>query len=705
MKVRSGILLKNNISSYKMPKTQNKDQKSPKHDSLSPSYSKISLSKNQENTFKDSLEGSISESKTNLLIPDSLNNTKSSLAITGLLKNKKSSKNMRTENNIICRDTKITSPLVLTKEKSVPENINKKQIENNNIKSESNEEDTKKIDYRYYTNYPFKDISGKRLECEEKLYWFAAYDKLIKKKKIVKILNYYSEMSTNINNINYITDESIKEQLLIIKDFDIYFEKQSNIPLIKKVNDGYIFVKLYLLTLEQINQILNYVNRFKFTLSYNIIKNLQEKGSYQILFNNYRNFPFNIIYHMGSFMNTNIYAFSKLNNNNNNISKKYLNIPDYLNQKFPNSRCIAKLVKLLLIHFPKYTSDFFICYLLSKIKFENFNEKSNEIKTIIYSKSNIQTQNFDSNNENHCNNTLIQTSFSPFSLLSNTLKKEDYSHTQKKLNIPFSESKSKKNNDSLQKKTKKLENGLKKVKEENETKNNSYTQHKSVNNKTIEKNITFKNNNIFIKKKNISTIISNNSVNKKNWDKERGTFNAKNKTYYKSSVISSNKEICEKKVKFAQPTEKKIDNKKTFKKLGKISLVEFEKKVIKQISQEKPQNKNKNKNNKRYNTKNNISITNNNIMTSKTIYNIISDNNDNSKINNNNKINNKKRKEEKKEKLGIYVVSRRIKTEIQDDIDDSSILMNKNRTLIERNNSRGSVYITPQKKRKYKYYS
>ena len=695
MKVKYEVSLKNNITSNKMKKAHNKNKKSSKHakhDSLSPSFSKISSSKNQENTFKDSLEGSISESKTNLLIPDSLNNTKSSLAITGILKNKRSSKNMKTEKNM--HDHKIHSAFVINKEKSTPQSIDKNQIIINNNKIEPNEKDTKKIDYRYYTNYPFKDISDNRNQSEVKLFWFATYDKLIKKKKLLKILNYYSEINININNIDYITDESIKEQLLIIKDFDIYFEKQSNKPIIKKINGGYIFVKLYLLTLEQINQVLNYINRFKFTLSYNNIKNLQEKGSYQILFNNYKNFPYNIIYHMGNFMNTNIYAFSKLSNNNySNLSEKSIMVPDYLNQKFPNSRTIAKLVKLLLIHFPKYTSDFFICYLLSKIKFENFNEKSNEIKTIIYSKSNIQTQNIESNNEIRFNNTLFQASFSPFSLSSNPVVKEDFYKTKKKLSIPFTENKTKSNNDSSIKKTNKLENGLKKVKEENENKKKSNYQVKSINSKTIKKNITYKNNNILMKKKNISTIFTNTSADKKNYNKERRSFNVNNINHYKSSVISSNENL-EKKIKLNQPIENKIEYKKTFKKLGKSNLKEFEKKVIKQVSQD---NQRKSNNNKNCNFESNKSIINNNIMTSKAIYTIIT--------NNKNKINNKKKEEKKKNKFGIYVVSRRIKTEIQDDNDDSSLLINKNRTLNEHSNSGDSVFITPQKKRKYKYYS
>ena len=92
------------------------------------------------------------------------------------------------------------------------------------------------------------------------------------------------------------------------------------------------------------------------------------------------NFPYNLIYGMGSYMNINIIGFSNYNiQEQNNLSF------NSLNQNYPNSRKIAKLVKLLMINFPKYSFKFFVCYLLSKIRFENFGEKTNEIKNIVYS--------------------------------------------------------------------------------------------------------------------------------------------------------------------------------------------------------------------------------------------------------------------------------------------------------------------------------
>ena len=66
----------------------------------SSSHSISSINANKNIDFKDSLEGSISESRTNLLIPDSLNNTKSSIGNYYL--SKKNSKNkIKPKNNNI----------------------------------------------------------------------------------------------------------------------------------------------------------------------------------------------------------------------------------------------------------------------------------------------------------------------------------------------------------------------------------------------------------------------------------------------------------------------------------------------------------------------------------------------------------------------------------------------------------------------------
>jgi hypothetical protein len=70
---------------------------------------------------------------------------------------------------------------------------------------------------------------------EQKFYWFAAYDKLIKTKNVKKILKYFEEGEEELNK-----NDIIKEQAIILKDFEIYFEisNDSTRPYIinKKVN-------------------------------------------------------------------------------------------------------------------------------------------------------------------------------------------------------------------------------------------------------------------------------------------------------------------------------------------------------------------------------------------------------------------------------------------------------------------------------------
>ena len=297
--------------------------------------------------YKDSLDENISESKTNILIPDSLNNTKRSI------------KENTNRNN----------------------NLNKEESDKN-----INEEETKKIDYRYYTNYPLKDYLNNNynnFNIEEKkrnkIFWIATYDKMMKKQKLIKILNYYSK------NKKY-EENDIKEKLIQIKDFEIFFPNQSHNPFIYYNQKGIIFTKLYLLNLENINILLSYMNRIKINIKENELDKLIIKGDYKIISEN-NNFKYNIIYFMGTFLNINIYGFSNICNDedNNKYKNNSLSIDD--NQKTPSSKKVAKLVKLLMSNFPKYNSDYFINYLLSKKNLSNYLQKLNEIKSFIFCKN------------------------------------------------------------------------------------------------------------------------------------------------------------------------------------------------------------------------------------------------------------------------------------------------------------------------------
>ena len=334
------------------------------------SISKTQYLKNFENFYKDSLEATNSiNSKANAFNPDSLNGSNNSI---------------KTENN--------TPKQNLKKESKINYQNLKIRPAYNNINN-SNIDETKKIDYRYYTNYPEKiiDINSKN-EKIKKYYWLAVYDKLMKKKKLMELLNYYEKKN----------DESdIKEKVIMIKDFDIYFFPNSNKSYIKYCKDSYVFLKLYLLTIHQINLVISYINRIKYFFKESYLNSIQKKGTYKYICNAESNIKYNIIYSLGIYMNTYIYSFSYLPEANlkkkQNIINKDLSFYK-INQKYPDSKKIAKLIKILISNFPNYSVDFFICYLLSKIKFQNFNEKSNEIKSFIYLRKNPTSYCLKSNN-------------------------------------------------------------------------------------------------------------------------------------------------------------------------------------------------------------------------------------------------------------------------------------------------------------------
>jgi hypothetical protein len=76
----------------------------------------------------------------------------------------------------------------------------------------------------------------------ERYYWFAAYDKLINTKYFLKILKYFS--TGEDENINH-NKEILKEQAIILKDFEIFFDLNSNSTkpyiIFKKANIFIIF--------------------------------------------------------------------------------------------------------------------------------------------------------------------------------------------------------------------------------------------------------------------------------------------------------------------------------------------------------------------------------------------------------------------------------------------------------------------------------
>lgn len=307
-----------------------------------------------EDLFKDSLENSsVNMSKENILLPDSLNNTE-------IIKNN-------------FQDS-LSSKI---------HNLKQCQISNEYNNKLNSEEDTKKIAYKYITNYPLNKSKIKEIEGEnnkEKYFWFGAYGKLLKSNKVVKILNYYRD--------NKKTNGQLKQKGVIIKDFELSFGNDSR-PYINYLKGGYIFVRLYYLTIEEINYIFNYINKieYKFNDEQFVFHN-NIGNNFKIEHNNI-NFPYNYLCCLGSFLNINIYSFTNLSNN---LWKSV-----DLTKQFPKIKKVSKIVKYLIDIFSSYSIDFFIYYLLSDIhnNINNciFNDKVNEIKGLLTKQKIISTSN------------------------------------------------------------------------------------------------------------------------------------------------------------------------------------------------------------------------------------------------------------------------------------------------------------------------
>ena len=675
------------------------------NNSSSHSISSININKNLD--FKDSLEGSISESRTNLLIPDSLNNTKSSIG-NNYLSKKNSKKKIRIKNN------------------NIKENGQKIEQYKNN------EEKTKKIDYRFFSQFSFKFGGGdaiKNKEKENNKYWLAVYDKLMKTKKILKILSYYEKEKNKIDKIlnNNNTQETIKEQLLIIKDFDIYFMKPLNRPFIKYAKGNCIFTKIYLLTFEQIIFILNYINRYKLAISSKISNLLIEKGSYQKINETFKNFPYNLIYGLGSYMNINIIGFS-----NYNIQDPANLLSNCINQNYPNSRKIAKLVKLLMINFPKYSFKFFVCYLLSKIRFENFEEKCNEIKNIVYSTNKSFMPLKPKIHKKVISNSLIHSSYSPLSNyddLSQTKNRDMNNYTDNNNHIYNNTNiyNYNYNNYLIQKKHRiksdnfsndfhTFDNRMNKYYTSNQENKINAIKIRNQNNKS--KNIS-ENKNSF--KKHSESVYLNGYIGAAN-NMNYLTFNNKSKIKKgKDEVRTSITHLINN---FNHSSHSSINKNK--KRLNKSEMIRINKNnhylnyiQVKNEKKENGINKQKTKKGADIFNANNNNNKNNNyhedkfdekIKSKKRSKLITNTKSEETKICSTNKeIMNNSIREINKENTGIFVVSKKI---ISDDFfdDDSSIEMNNkgngnNNDNGDINNGQSVEYFTPEKKKKYKYYS
>ena len=339
------------------------------------------ISKNKNDSInKETIDGSCLDTQTFAFNQDSLNNSKatinknfslgkfdSKLIIFSSLKS-----DLELKNRKLSKKEKIKKADEFQEKKNSNSEENPTIIQNDIGEEEVKDDDnTNRIDFRYYPKIP--EIEVNRVE---KYYWLATYDKLMKKSKIIKILNYYTKENEELYNNNEkerkINDDeyNFKEKSMIIQGYEIYFIRKYNNPFIRLKKEGQIFIKLYLLTIEQINKIFSYINRleYKSYISPNNLDLFSDKNLFKTIEKSNKTiYNYSTIFFLGSFMNIKIFLFSHLEKRKNDSIKSHVNKKD-----LPSSNKIAKLVKILMANFHEFSKDYFIDYLIKPIK-NNFN--------------------------------------------------------------------------------------------------------------------------------------------------------------------------------------------------------------------------------------------------------------------------------------------------------------------------------------------
>lgn len=280
----------------------------------------------------------------------------------------------------------LDSKVIIYPQETQNQSIHKIEKTERKNKSENKiitEEKTQKIDYRFYRFYPTKSMISSFDDIQtEKYIWLAAYDKLIKKQKLMKIFSFYNitPRASMIfgNELFYNNYNKIKEKNIIIKNYEIYFIEKYNKPFIRKNKGRNIFAKLYLLNLKQLNMIFSYLNRIEYKKYIDNFDNILDEGSYKKIFVN-NDVKYSSIFCLGSYMNINIYGFSRIENIEEIHHNYSIGVDNY-----PNPKKISKLIKILIINFPEYTKEYFLNYIFSDSYTNPLNTKilANKIKEI-----------------------------------------------------------------------------------------------------------------------------------------------------------------------------------------------------------------------------------------------------------------------------------------------------------------------------------
>ena len=374
-----------------------------------PGTKKIALKNKNDSINKETVDGSCIDAQTLAFNQESLNNSKMTI-----IKNNSIGK---FDNKLLVFTSSLNYSLnkrnksynflkniqTKTYEQS-SENISS-SIENENVISMENiyndeeDEDTNKIDYRYYPKIP--EIEGNK-DKNIQYYWLATYDKLMKKSKIIKILNYYTDSLSHKEseifiiedaNSDYNEEESkerlkkmnekynFKEKTMIVQGYEIYFIKKHGKPFIRRRKGGKLFLKLYLLNLEQINQIFSYINRLEYKQYINhfhLYSFIQRNTVKRINNFNKSIYNYSTIFCLGAFMNINIYLFSQTPKKNEEDINEYYR---YNVNDLPSTNKIAKIVKALLMNFPDFSKQYFIDYVM-KPKEANIELDVHDIKIL-----------------------------------------------------------------------------------------------------------------------------------------------------------------------------------------------------------------------------------------------------------------------------------------------------------------------------------
>ena len=330
------------------------------------------------------LNFSSSQNKGDYSLTSNNSNLKTSKGLIDYLKNSR--------NKAIFNPVNKTNKIIKKMNKCKTNNIISKTFELESNKDGKNDleekKSTSKIDYRHYKKYPLKDIFPlKGLEDEEdKLYWLVTYDKLIKSKNIIKILNDNKIDNNDKNQIKanpIYTESSLKIKTMKIPQFELFFVKGFEKPFVRPSwnKNSFIFAKLYLLKKKEINKIVNFINRIDDKI--NIEKYIPEtkRDLFQYIGKNNNsdinidiNFPYCYIYYLGKYMNISMYLFT----NSFNYIQIY-NLNSNIIYSLPSSKKLYKLIKILIRTFPEYNAEYIINNIIKRDLYSNSKEKKYEI--------------------------------------------------------------------------------------------------------------------------------------------------------------------------------------------------------------------------------------------------------------------------------------------------------------------------------------